>query len=237
MPRIRIRDGLNRGQITPLGEKPIVLGREVDCDIQILDKGASRHHAELFRVGEMCFIRDLGSRNGTYVNDEPVKEELLREGDRIGIGGASLVFEPDPDEDGPGNIQFTESKEGEVGSTLELRLDDLAGLEEEESPEAAHLRAMYQLGRLLGGERNLEAAQEKALAFIAETVPAEQIYLFIKDPTTGTLAPKARYERDPAQRAQVSRTIIRRCLDETRSLLPTTAMSDARFKKEESFVL
>ena len=237
MPRVRVRDGPNRGNVHILSEKPCIIGREIDCAIQVMDKGASRHHAELFLVGEMCFIRDLGSRNGTYVNDEKVKEELLREGDRIAVGGISLVFEGDAEEDKAREIQFTESRESEVGSTLELRLDDLAGLDEEEDRDRANLRAMYQLGRMLGGERNVESAQEKALAFLAELVPAEQIYLFVKDQETGALAPKARFERDPAAQAQVSRTIIKRCLSETRSLLTTNAMNDARFKSEDSIVI
>ncbi len=240
MPRIRIRDGPNRGIVYPVGKERISLGRETDCTIQLLDKGASRHHAEVFRVGEMSFIRDLGSRNGTYVNDELVREELLREGDRIVIGSTALVFESDP---APGQqvreILFTDTRgEEEVSSmTLELRLDDLVGIEEEEDRGTANLRAIYQLGRILGTESNLEAAQEKALAFLADLVDAEQGYLFALDEVTGALAPKARFERDPAARAQVSRTIISRCIKETRSILTMNAMSDARFKSTDSIVM
>ena len=39
-----------------------------------LDTAASRHHAEVFAVGDMFFLRDLGSRNGTYLNEERLKE-------------------------------------------------------------------------------------------------------------------------------------------------------------------
>lgn len=238
MPRIRIRDGPNRGLVYEIGQTRLLLGRDTDCTIQILDKGASRHHAEIFTVGSMCFIRDLDSRNGTYVNDERIHEELLREGDRIVIGSTTLVFEAgEESEGGERNIQFTEGKEEELGSTLELRLDDLAGLEEEEDRDTANFRAIYQLGKILGSERNLEAAQEKALAFLAEFVPAEQIYLFARDPKTGSLVPRARFERDPSSPAQVSRTIIKRCLRDFRSILTTNAMSDARFKGKDSIVL
>ena len=238
VPRIRVRDGPNRGLVLEIGDKPLSVGRETDCAIQVMDKGASRHHAEVFRVGEMCFIRDLGSRNGTYVNEERVQEELLRQGDRISVGGTALLFESGPAiEGGSRNITFTEGKEEELGSTLELRLDDLAGLEEEEDRDAANFRAIYQLGRTLGSERSVEAAQEKALAFLAELVPAEQAYLFARDERTGSFVPMARFERDEASKAQVSRSIIRRCLSEFRSILTTNAMSDARFKGKESVVL
>lgn len=239
MPRLIIRDGPNKGAAHQIGVRPLLLGRETDCSIQILDKGTSRHHAEIFRVGEMCFIRDLGSRNGTYVNEERVQEELLREGDRVTIGNTTLVFETDRAEPGPKNIQFTEGGEEDLysTSTLVLRLDDLAGLEDEEDRDTANFRAIYQLGLLLGHERSVEEAQQKALAFLAEIVPAEQIYLFSRDPATGSFVPRARYERDPAMPGQVSRSIIKRCLAEFRSILTTNAMNDARFKGNESIVL
>ena len=240
MPRVRVRDGPNRGTIYPVGKEHITIGRETDCTIQVLDKGASRHHAEVFRVGEMAFVRDLGSRNGTYVNEERVQEELLREGDRVVIGSTALIFESDP---APGQqvreIFFTDNKEEDASShTLELRLDDLVGLEEgEEDHDTSNLRAIYQLGRVLGAESNLEAAQEKALGFLADLVRAEQAYLFALDEVTRALVPKARYERDSSAQAQVSRTIIRRCIKETRSVLTMNAMSDARFKSTESIVM
>jgi putative nucleotidyltransferase with HDIG domain len=238
VPRLRVRDGPNRGLVHQVTEKPILVGRDTDCTIQVLDKGASRHHAEIFRVGQMCFIRDLGSRNGTYVNDERVHEELLREGDRVIIGSTTIVFETETEvRADSSNILFTEARDEELGSTLELRLDDLAGLDESEDRDTANFRAIYQLGRMLASERSVEAAQEKALAFLAEIIPAEQVYLFARDEQTGALAPRARFERDPSVPAQVSRTIIKRCLRDMRSMLTTNAMSDARFKSTDSIVL
>ena len=82
MPRVRVKNGPAKGSTFDIGEEPLSIGREPTCGIQVLDKGASRNHAEIFRIGEMCFIRDLDSRNGTYVNDTKIEEELLREGDR-----------------------------------------------------------------------------------------------------------------------------------------------------------
>ncbi len=237
MPRIRVRDGPNRGLVVEIGSKPLAIGRDTDCAIPVLDKGASRRHAEVFRVGELCFVRDLSRRNGTYVNEERVQEELLRENDRICIGNTILAFEGDADiEGGLRNITFTEGDEEKLGSTLELRLDDLAGLEED-SREAANLRAIHQLGRVLAGERSVETAREKALAFLADLVPADQAYLFARDERTGSFVPRARFERDPGAKALVSRTIIRRCLSEFRSILTTNAMSDERFKAKEAVVL
>jgi pSer/pThr/pTyr-binding forkhead associated (FHA) protein len=54
------------------------------------DLGVSRHHAELLNTGDGFEIRDLGSRNGTFLNGTPVLQALVTEQDVIGIGPATF---------------------------------------------------------------------------------------------------------------------------------------------------
>ena len=54
--------------------------------------GASRRHAEIRRDGADFVIVDLGSTNGTLVNDQQVAEATLEDGDRITIGRTVLEF-------------------------------------------------------------------------------------------------------------------------------------------------
>ena len=93
MPVVRIKSGEGAGTEFELGEAPLVVGRDDRAEIQIVDQGVSRRHAEFFRIGEMYFLRDLDSRNGTFVNEERVKEELLRDGDEVRIASTVLTFE------------------------------------------------------------------------------------------------------------------------------------------------
>src|SRR5437764_781989 len=94
MPQMRVKTGPQKGKVIPVsGTQAILIGREPSCQLQIVDRGVSREHAQIFRVGEMVFIRDLGSRNGSFVNEEKVQEELLREGDTVRVGNTQLVFE------------------------------------------------------------------------------------------------------------------------------------------------
>ena len=68
------------------------IGRLPESDIVLDDSGASRQHARI-RASEGEFVlSDLGSTNGTYVNDEPVRERTLEDGDRITIGETVLEF-------------------------------------------------------------------------------------------------------------------------------------------------
>jgi predicted component of type VI protein secretion system len=75
-----------------LGERR-VLGRSNWCDYAIADPTVSTRHAELVRVDDGWIIRDLGSLNGTRVNGWLVKEQRLRPGDTLALGGASFRFQ------------------------------------------------------------------------------------------------------------------------------------------------
>ena len=66
---------------------PFIIGRDEDCDLKLIDKRISRHHSEIRRSGDMLWIRDLGSTNGTYVNHVKIRQaELLEPEDLISIG-------------------------------------------------------------------------------------------------------------------------------------------------------
>ncbi len=69
-----------------------VIGRLSGSEIEIQDPGASRRHAEIRRDGEEYLVVDLGSTNGTLLNDAPVSEAALEDGDRITIGRTVLEF-------------------------------------------------------------------------------------------------------------------------------------------------
>jgi len=86
---------LQRGQPVRtyvLSKDRVALGRMAECDIVISDPGASRRHAEIRREDGRFVLTDLGSTNGTQVNEDTVSERDLEEGDRITIGHTVLEF-------------------------------------------------------------------------------------------------------------------------------------------------
>ena len=68
------------------------IGRLQDADITLSDPGASRRHAEIRRNGSSYVLHDLGSTNGTMLNERAVTEHPLSDGDRITIGRTVLEF-------------------------------------------------------------------------------------------------------------------------------------------------
>jgi pSer/pThr/pTyr-binding forkhead associated (FHA) protein len=72
------------GRSYPL-QGPVTIGRSPECDIHINDLGLSRVHARLVPGEDGVQVEDLGSANGTFVNDRRVGKERARKGDEIGF--------------------------------------------------------------------------------------------------------------------------------------------------------
>ena len=75
-----------------LSDAPVVIGRVADCELRLDDPMVSRKHARIERRDGRWRIVDLGSHNGTRLNNAAVKEQSLRDGDVVGIGPFSLTF-------------------------------------------------------------------------------------------------------------------------------------------------
>jgi pSer/pThr/pTyr-binding forkhead associated (FHA) protein len=70
----------------------LTIGRAPEIDIHRPDPSVSRQHALAYIEEERAILEDMGSRNGTYVNEERVKKALLSSGDVIRIGNVELRF-------------------------------------------------------------------------------------------------------------------------------------------------
>ena len=77
-----------------LGGGPVDIGRDASCEIALEDPSASRRHARFTPTDGGFVVEDLGSRNGTLVNDQPCTRAPLKDGDRILIG-ATLGLAPE----------------------------------------------------------------------------------------------------------------------------------------------
>jgi DNA-binding winged helix-turn-helix (wHTH) protein len=80
-------------QLVPLAPGENIIGRSPDALISVASPKVSRRHARILVTGERATLEDLGSRNGTYVGDQRIIAGVdLKQGDRIGIGPAMLIF-------------------------------------------------------------------------------------------------------------------------------------------------
>ena len=84
-------DGVRRSY--PLREGSLVIGRQPSCDIVIPGRNVSKRHVECFVERGVITIRDLGSANGTFVNGNTVTTCVLKDGDKLLLGGYQLVLD------------------------------------------------------------------------------------------------------------------------------------------------
>ncbi|MBN1220097.1 MAG: FHA domain-containing protein [Anaerolineae bacterium] len=81
------------GQEIPLTQDVTTLGRAPTCQVVLGSDFASRRHAQIIRRDQVYWLKDLGSKNGTLLNNQPVMGELvLSDGAEIRIGEATFRF-------------------------------------------------------------------------------------------------------------------------------------------------
>jgi len=84
-------EGPQRGEVIPL-EKTNTVGANPKCSVALVGKYVSDQHAEIFVTKHGQVLRDLGSTNGTFINNIRIKEECLVDGDVVRFGTTSVVF-------------------------------------------------------------------------------------------------------------------------------------------------
>lgn len=84
--------GPNLGRRYPIESDELKIGRGADNDMVIDLDNVSRVHARVVKREDGIYVEDMGSTNGSYVNDLEVKHDRLRNGDLVKIGGAILKF-------------------------------------------------------------------------------------------------------------------------------------------------
>ena len=246
MALLRILSGENQGKIYEIKDDKLIVGRDSE-HIPVMDQGVSRQHAELFRIGEMVFIRDLESRNGTFVNEERIEDsEVLRTGDRIHVGNTVMVFEDRFARPQDSRIiRFGDSIE-KAGSTISIRLPADDG---KDVPKAAdeedhsRLQVFYGISRTLGTGENPSQVLNDIAKEMCEALDADHVYLFAFEevPEDGSDKEEFRlvadYDKRPVSDLAVSRTILRQVRDEVRGVLSSDAMLDDRFSATQSIVM
>jgi adenylate cyclase len=218
MGKIIASTGPYRGTEYPISG-PTVLGRHEESDVVLPDRRASRRHARIDLTGGKCFIQDLGSRNGTIVNDQLVTRQQLQDGDEIVICESRFVFRdaaaPIPlgqlasgshRADELPNImrrsmvtfkrEDTEEAKPQVNAMLDA--DDLAnlgvqGAAGDESAERARksLRTIWKVANALVTVHDLQALLEEVMNQLFEIFPqADRGFVMLKEEGSDELQAK-----------------------------------------------
>lgn len=91
---LRVSSGFNQGALITLSKKKSIIGRSFKAAVPLEDDKASREHTQILNENGKFFVSDMGSTNGTYLNDVLVVDKReLKTGDLIRIGSSVFRFE------------------------------------------------------------------------------------------------------------------------------------------------
>ena len=227
-PRLFAISGPLRDSIFALPGGEIPVGRDPANLVSIPDPALSRRHCLLLHDDHGYRIRDLESRNGTFVNGVPVKESPLRHGDQISIGDSVLLLQLQEEtaHDAPEHVEFDESTAAQA--TAQYRPQDVLYLQPDRiqrelppnSSLARNLNALLKISRVVHAIRDLDQLQAQILSLIFEIIPAERGAILLTGSGEGFASIYGRHRiASISSPVRVSRTIARRVLDQGLAIL------------------
>ena len=239
MPFLRFESGPDKGVTCPIRSKRVSMGRSPDNDIIVHDDTASSFHAAISFLNQAYFIEDLGSINGTFVNEIKIHRKRLRDSDEIVIGKTLLTY-----------LESTVSSEGEGfdirGKNSKELLTDfvpetpLPGSIETLKRAHENLRRVYEISSIISSIFDTKELSGKILDIIFPLFDADRGYIMLVDGEGDRLrlvASKKRGDKGKdADEIAFSRTIARRVLDREESVITSNAPEDSRFPQKESIL-
>jgi adenylate cyclase len=238
-----IIDGQGRREVI-LGEYTSI-GRDARNSIQILDRLVSKEHCLIqFDHNQGYLIKDLGSSNGTFVNQSLLQgERLLGKGDTINIGATRLIFLPEESEDH--RFQFDDGEQivqlKEIRSKVSPSHERF--LPEKEIGDGAVLRAdyeklrlTYELQRTIGLELDLDRIFSHILVHTFNFLDCDRAVILMVD-ESGELKLRALKTRKKDEKMIISSTLVKQVKSEKVGIITADALADSRFDCAQSIVL
>jgi phosphoserine phosphatase RsbU/P len=220
----------------PLTGERIAVGRSSVAELCFPeDAGLSRQHFAFEAQGEDWTVQDLGSKNGTFVNNIPLKARLiLKPGDRITAGHLVVVYAPGSADPNAGVVVF--DGEGSGSPTTSTVVTSLEGanqtlvFEKAGAKSAAPMQALIRAGQELAGNRPLDELLPIVLDVALQAVNAQRGVLLILEGD----ALVARAHKGEGFR--ISTAVRDRVINEKCSILVRDAQLDDAFKGRMSIV-
>ncbi|MSU79806.1 MAG: FHA domain-containing protein [Gemmataceae bacterium] len=226
MSEIVILRGPDIGRNFPLQKERAILGRNADCAVALAGKQVSRQHAQIFRREGQCFIEDLGSANGTFVNGErltPNAAIKLTDQDTFQIGPYLLALRQP--------VPIVPAREEPVLIVRET-VDVLSPTQTLFAQDpATKLQVVLEINQHLARTLEIEPLLEKVVEQLMKLFSQADRVMVILCEGDQLLVRAQRARRLGDQTAQpFSRTIVRRALDEGIGIISEDIRSDERFQ-------
>jgi phosphoserine phosphatase RsbU/P len=200
---ITATSGPATGRRVEIGPAGLVLGRQAGVGLTLDDPAVSRRHARIAAEGDALYVEDLGSINGTFVNETRIAlRTRLRSTDSIRVGGNIFRIAPDAPEQGDITIQRqTVTSAGNAEIFRENASEKLQAV----------LRLAGQLARSVDPDALLDRLMDQLLALFPHADRAMAIMGAAAEPAAKVVRTRAAAR---ASGPAFSRTVLRKVFDE-----------------------
>jgi phosphoserine phosphatase RsbU/P len=237
MAEITVQTAEGSRERFPLGKDRVTIGRSRESDIFLPDQWLSRHHAEIRRLEGGFFLQDLGSKNGTLLNGDPVADmRRLRHGDVITLGEHRLTFVEagEEEEEAPpeGTRIFSARELSDIRTKPSVDPQELAR-------QNRLLTVLQDATKDLLQHRPLPELFEQILSLLFQAVPADRAAILLLEGTPPVAVVKAsRSQRGQPPLEKVSRSIARKVLEQRplTSLLLPNVLEDSALRTQDSIL-
>jgi len=191
MPVLVLKPGEPGEREFSLADGTHVIGRAEENSVYVPYRNLSRRHAEIQVRGDSVVVRDLGSKNGTFVNGERVETRALGYGDVVACGGASFEIRQRPSVT-PAAI-FRTQDTGGLRALLQVEETAPSALRISSAPERRtedKLRVLLEVSQMLSAPVDLDTLLQRALDLVFEILDVSRGALLLADEETGDLAPR-----------------------------------------------
>lgn len=220
MSYVEVSEGGRLRHRVALTGRRLLIGRGEAADIPIPGQSVSREHAALVRgpFGHW-WINDLGSRNGTLLNGEPVTRSIVRLGEVIHIAGVDLVLHADVIPAPPQNRPQSSTADTEVPEDFKSLLDIQAP-----TVSANHVRAIHAFAAALMQTRDPKQRRESLCALLIQEMFPARFAAVVRTDATGDsealeILVAQRRPDAAADPGPISRTLIHAARDREVTLL------------------
>ncbi len=219
-----------------LNKEIISIGKLSTNDLQLSDNSVSRNHCIFEKAKKGFKLVDQGSTNGTYVNGKKIKNKFLQEGDNITIGRTTLTFVAVMKEE-----NFSEENDQKI--SMVIPLSDKYMIPQKKKLETTRLdilTSLTALGKELIASTSLEDSFGKVGDLIFDSLKPNRLFVFFYDEKQGELELKYSHTRKGKtsdEKANISKTIAMKAINEKVAILTTNAQDDSRFDGAKSIIM
>ena len=170
------------GEVLPLTDTGVTIGRDTSNDICLADMALSRAHCTIEKTGGIWRIRDVNSSNGTFVNGGQVSEQALHDRDSIELGESVFVFMLN---DAPAIVPAIGDRSSQIinrlaiGDTIYLAHQHAA--RHNTARLERDLRALLTIGATINALTTEDDLHQQLLELLVTTLPAEQVAIITAD--------------------------------------------------------